>query len=350
MCFDNKDGNLYILDNKNTIRCIALDTSLFNNEREIICKEQYSKVMMTLEGGYIVGIKPQEQEEEKEQQEQVVTAQSQMQVDHNNDVVTEGNVQTPGETAGENNEPGSAHPDTKEGETQPLEPESITTITTASPAIIPPVKRTPTGLVQCDFYALDDSKELVRSLVLPKEFTPNGIYDVRLKLILQKQIYIAFLNDQFVLHCLPLQVSLKKSQLHIKLTSMYENLTASDDRKSRAKKPSKLDYIEYSLGKFGSKPEFYSQSKLTLHLSVLLDANENQSSWISRKRIAQASELVLHTCKKVNHDTKKIFTHLDWQCVPIAIDSTNKQIHLKDILKLVKNHSPSRNGDDFIRQ
>ncbi|ETO02884.1 Transverse filament protein of the synaptonemal complexis, partial [Reticulomyxa filosa] len=290
MCFDNKDSNLYILDNKNTIRCIALDTGLFNNEREIICKEQYSKVMMTLEGGYIVGIKPQEQEEEKEQQEQVVTAQSQMQVDHDNDIVTEGNIQT----RGENNEPGNAHPDTK-GETQPLEPESITTITTASPAIIPPVKRTPTGLVQCDFYALDDSKELVRSLVLPKEFTPNGIYDVRLKLILQKQIYIAFLNDQFVLHCLPLQVSLKKSQLHIKLTSI-------DDRKFRAKKPNKLDYIEYNLDKFGSKPEFYSQPKLALHLSVLLDANESKSSssssWISRERITQASELVLHARDK----------------------------------------------------
>ncbi|ETO15117.1 hypothetical protein RFI_22248 [Reticulomyxa filosa] len=292
--------------------------------------------MMTLEGGYIVGIKS---------QEQVVTAQPQMQTDHDNDVVTEGNIQTPGE----NNKPRNAHADTKEGETQP--PESITT---ASFAIIPPVKRTPTGLVQCDFYALDDSKELVRSLVLPKEFTPNGIYDVRLKLILQKQIYIAFLNDQFVLHCLPLQVSLKKSQLHIKLTSMYGNLTASDDWKFRTKKPSKLDYIEYSLDKFGSKPEFYSQPKLALHLSVLLDANENKSSssssWISRERITQASELVLHARDKVNQDTKKIFTHLDLQCVPIAIDGTNKQIHLKDILKLVKNHSPSRSGDHFIRQ
>ncbi|ETN98783.1 hypothetical protein RFI_38704, partial [Reticulomyxa filosa] len=187
MCFDNKDGNLYILDNKNTIRCIALDnkntnycsaldTSLFNNEREIIRKEQYSKVMMTLEGGYIVGIKPHEQKE-KEQLEQTPTVQTQVQSSDNDNVTTEGNAQIPS---------------------------GITNLEVQ--AMLPvPVKRTPTGLIQCDFYVLDDSKELVRSLVFPKEFTSNGINDMRFKLILQNQIYLVFLDDQFVLHCLPLQ-------------------------------------------------------------------------------------------------------------------------------------------------
>ncbi|ETO16182.1 Protein kinase domain containing protein, partial [Reticulomyxa filosa] len=343
MCFDNKDDNLYILDNTNTIYCIALDTGLFNNEREIVCKERYSKVMVTLEGGYIVGIKPHEQEEEKEteteknQQEQ----QSQMQPDHDDDIVTEGNIQTSGETPGENGEPGSENVDTKEGETQPLEPELTTIISTANIAAVPPVRRTPTGFVQCDFYVLDDSKELVRSFVLPKEFMPNEINDIRFKLILQKEIYVVSLDNQFILHCLPLQVSLKKSQLHVELTSMYGDLTNGEES-SQTKKPSKLDYIEY---------KFYSQSKLTLHLSVLLDANENKSSsWISKERLTQASELVLHACDKVNRDTKKIFTHLDWKCTPIAIDGTNKQIDLKDVLKLVINHRPSRSGVDFIRQ
>ncbi|ETO01062.1 hypothetical protein RFI_36378, partial [Reticulomyxa filosa] len=327
MCFDNKDDNLYILDNK--IQSIALYWIL-----------QYSKVMVTLEGGYIVGIKPQEQEEEKEQ-EQVPTVQAQMQSDHNNDVVTEGNVQTssetlgetPGETSGEtsgkNNEPGSMKVDMKEKETQPLGSESNTTITTVNTVIIPPVKRVPTGLVECDFYVLDDSKELVRSLVLPKEFMSNGISDIRFKLILQKQAYIVSLDNQFILHCLPLQVSLKKSQLHVELTSMYGDLTNNEG--ATQIKPSKLDYIEYSLDKFGSKPEFYSQSKLTLHLSVLLNANESKSlSWVSKEKLTQASELVLHACDKVNRDTKKIFTYLDWQCLPIAIDATKKQIYLKD--------------------
>ncbi|ETO33847.1 hypothetical protein RFI_03249, partial [Reticulomyxa filosa] len=339
MCFDNKDDSLYILDNTSTILCITLDAGLFDHTRKIICKEQYFKVMI-LEGGYIVGIKSYEQKE-KGQNEQVSTAQVSIQLEHNNDVVTEGNMQTSGEIHSDNNKPGNTNVDTKESAVM-----STTDITT-----IPLVKCTPTGLIQCDFYVLDDSKELVRSLVLPKEFTSNGINGIQFKLVLQKQIYVVFLDDQFVFHCLPLQVSLKKSQLHIKLISMYGNLTTSDDQKFRTKKPSKLDYIEYSLDKFGSKPEFYSQPKLALHLSVLLDANENKSSsWISRERIAQASELVLHTCDKVNHDTKKIFTHLDWKCTPIVTGDTNKQIHLKDVLKLVKNHSPSRSGDDFIRQ
>ncbi|ETO03106.1 hypothetical protein RFI_34304, partial [Reticulomyxa filosa] len=263
MCFDNKDGNLYILDNKNTIRCIALDTGLFNNEHEIIYKEQYSKVMMTLEGGYVVGIKPHEQKEkeeekEKEQLEQTPTVQAQVQSSDNDNVATEGNAQIPS---------------------------GITDLEV--------VKRTPTGLIQCDFYVLDDSKELVRSLVFPKEFTSNGINDMRFKLILQNQIYLVFLDDQFVLHCLPLQVSSRKSQLHVELISIYGDLTISNDKKVQTRKPSKLDYIEY---------KFYSQPKLALHLSVLLDANENKSSssssWISRERIAQASELVLHTCDK----------------------------------------------------
>ncbi|ETO01061.1 hypothetical protein RFI_36379, partial [Reticulomyxa filosa] len=318
MCFDNKDDNLYISDNKNRIYCIELDTGLFNNEREIVCGKQYSKVMVTLEGGFIVGIKPQEQE---------------------------GNVQTSsgtlGETPGKNNEPGSMKVDMKEKETQPLGSESNTTITTASTAIILPVKRVPTGLVECDFYVLDDSKELVRSLVLPKEFMSDGISDIQFKLILQKLIYIVSLDNQFILHCLPLQVSLKKSQLHVELTSMYGDLTTNSEEATQIK-PSKLDYIEY---------KFYLQSKLTLHLSVLLNANESNSlSWVSKERLAQASELVLHAFNKVNRDTKKIFTHLDWQCVPIAIDSTKKQIYLKDVSKLVKNHSSSRSGDDFIRQ
>ncbi|ETN97372.1 viral A-type inclusion protein, partial [Reticulomyxa filosa] len=281
MCFNNKDDNLYILDNKNTIRCITLDAGLFNHERKIICKEQYSKVMMTLEGGYIVGIKPYEQKQ-KGQNKQVSLSQVPMQSEHDNDVVTEGNMQTSGEIHSDNKEPGSTNVDTKEGAAI-----STTDITT-----IPPVRHIPTALIQCDFYVLDDSKELVRSLVLPKEFISNGINDIQFKLVLQKQIYVVFLDDQFVFHCLPLQMSLKKSQLHIKLTSMNGNLTTSDDRKFRIKKPNK----------FGSKPEFYSQPKLALHLSVLLDANENKSSssssWISRERIAQASELVLHTCDK----------------------------------------------------
>ncbi|ETN98831.1 hypothetical protein RFI_38656 [Reticulomyxa filosa] len=36
MCFDSKDDNLYILNNTNTIHCIALDTGLFNHEREMV--------------------------------------------------------------------------------------------------------------------------------------------------------------------------------------------------------------------------------------------------------------------------------------------------------------------------
>ncbi|ETO00577.1 hypothetical protein RFI_36863, partial [Reticulomyxa filosa] len=67
---------------------------VFNNEREIICKEQYSKVMMTLEGGYIVGIKPHEQKE-KEQLEQTPTVQTQVQSSDNDNVTTEGNAQIP---------------------------------------------------------------------------------------------------------------------------------------------------------------------------------------------------------------------------------------------------------------
>ncbi|ETO08261.1 hypothetical protein RFI_29128, partial [Reticulomyxa filosa] len=43
MCFDNQDDSLYILDSTNTIRCIDLDSGLFDHEREIVCKERYSK-------------------------------------------------------------------------------------------------------------------------------------------------------------------------------------------------------------------------------------------------------------------------------------------------------------------
>ncbi|ETO23547.1 hypothetical protein RFI_13633, partial [Reticulomyxa filosa] len=266
----------------------------------------------------------------------------QVQSDHK---TSEESIQIPGD----NDEPGSTKTDIKDAETKILESKSITIIDKTSAAIIPPVNCTPTNLVQCDFYVLDDSKELVRSFVLPKEFTSNNINDIRFKLIIQRQICFVSLDcNQFVLHCLPLQVFLKKSQLHFELTSIYGDL-ATIDEKTCTRYPNKLDYIEYSLDKFGSKPEFYLHKKLNLHLSIMLDARENES-WISKERITQASELVLCTCEKINRKTKKSFTCLNWQCVPIVIDGTNKQTNLKDILKLVKNHSPSRNGIDFIRQ
>ncbi|ETO05259.1 hypothetical protein RFI_32137, partial [Reticulomyxa filosa] len=261
MCFNNKDDSLYILDNKNTIRCIELDTGLYRHESEIVCKEQYSKIMTTLEGGYIVGIKPHEQEEEKEkekekekeQQKKIPTVPVLMQSNCDLDEMIEENVQAFDKLSRKNDKLGNT--DTEEEDIQILGSELITTTSSL-------VKRAPTGLVQCDFYVLDDSNELVRSLVLPKEFTSNGIHNIQFKLILQHQIYIVFLDSQFVLQCLPLHVSLKKSQLHVELISMHGNSTASDDQIIRSKKLSKLNYIEY---------KFYSLPKLTLHLSVLLD-------------------------------------------------------------------------------
>ncbi|ETO13524.1 hypothetical protein RFI_23847, partial [Reticulomyxa filosa] len=321
MCFDNKDDSLYILDNTSTIHCIELDSGLFNHEREIVCKEQYVKLMTTFEGGYIVGIKSHENKEEEE-----------VQTSHNKDKINKEDAQTPGE----HDEPGSATTDTKEEETQAVTFESATSINTSNTAIITSTKCEPNSLVQCDFYILDDSKELVRSLVLPKEFTSGGIHGIQFKLILQTQVYIVSLDDaRCALLCLPSQVSLKKSQLHLKLTSMYRDVTIpSDDEKVGTRIPSKLDYIEYSLDKFGSKPEFFIQKNLTLHLSVLFDANEITSSsspsWVSKESVLQISELVLHTCNKIKQDTKKVFRHLDWQCVPLVIDGKNKQIHLKD--------------------
>ncbi|ETN98196.1 hypothetical protein RFI_39317 [Reticulomyxa filosa] len=318
MCFDSKDDNLYILDNANTIHCIALDTGLFNHEREMGCKEQYSKMLMPLKGGYIEQEKEEEEEEEEEEEikEEIIKKEEKSYIKCNA-------IQSKFQTE-------------KKKIQKPI------TDTT----IIPLMKRTSTGLVQCDLYALNDSKGLVCSLVLPKEFTSSGISNIQFKVILGQQIHLVSLDNRFILHCLPLHVSLKKFQLHFKLTSTNEGM--------QTKKPSKLDYIEYSLDKFGSKPEFYSQSKLTFHLSVLLDAGKDKSlsssssfSWTS---ITQASELVLHACDKVKQDTKKIFTHLDWQCESIVIDATNKQTYLKDVLKLVKNHSPSKSGADFIRQ
>ncbi|ETN98212.1 hypothetical protein RFI_39302, partial [Reticulomyxa filosa] len=333
MCFDNKDDSLYILDNKNTIRCIELDTGLYRHDREIVCKEQYSKIMTTLEGGYIVGIKPHEQGEEKEQQTQILPVPVLMQSDCDLDVMIEEYMQAFDKASRNNDKLGNT--DTEEEDIQILGSELTTTASSL-------VKRAPTGLVQCDFYVLDDSNELVRSLVLPKEFTSNGIHNIQFKLILQQQIYVVFLDSQFVLHCLPLHVSLKKSQLHVELISMHGNSTASDDQIIRSKKLSKLDYIEY---------KFYSLPKLTLHLSVLLDVNESRqsssASWVSKERMTQASNLVLYACNKINHNTKKIFTFLDWQCVPKVI---NGIINPHDVLKLVKNRNSLRNGDDFIRQ
>ncbi|ETO03015.1 hypothetical protein RFI_34397 [Reticulomyxa filosa] len=323
MCFDNKNDNLYILDSTNIIRCIDLDRDQLNHEREIVCKEQYVKLMTTFEGGYIVGIKPHEKKKEE------------VQTNHNKDKVNKEDVQTPDE----HDEPGSATTDIK-GETQAVTLESSTSMNTSNAAIITSTKFKPNSLVQCDFYILDDSKELVRSLVLPKEFTSGGIHGIQFKLILQTQAYVVSLDDaRCALLCLPLQISLKKSQLHLELTSMYGDVTIpSDDEKVGTRIPSKLDYIEYSLDKFGSKPEFFIQKKLTLHLSVLFDANEITHHHHHGFR------------KKIKQDTKKVFRHLDWQCVPLVIDGKNKQIHLKDVLKLVKNHSPFRSGDEFIRQ
>ncbi|ETO19042.1 hypothetical protein RFI_18197, partial [Reticulomyxa filosa] len=213
MCFDNKNDNLYILDSTNTIRCIELDSGLLDHEREIICKEQYAKLMTTFEGGYIVGIKPHEKKEEV----------------HNKDKVNKEDAQTPGE----HDEPGSATTDTKEEETQAVTFESATSINTSNTAIITSTKCEPNSLVQCDFYILDNSKELVRSLVLPKEFTSGGIHGIQFKLILQTQAYVVSLDDaRCALLCLPLQISLKKSQLHLELTSMYGDVTIpSDDEK-----------------------------------------------------------------------------------------------------------------------
>eukprot|EP01084_Bolivina_argentea_P312020 540159_1 len=137
----------------------------------------------------------------------------------------------------------------------------------------------------------------------------------------------------------PMKRNTKRWQrkFHIQ-TSESKLHQGKQQQKTKERTITKLDYLEYSVQKFGSRAAIFHPPKGKLHLNT---------TYILQDECKNSSELCNSVARKIKHSLfqseKKDFQYLTWSCNVIKAENLNRE----SILKLIKEATIC--ADEFIK-
>ena len=187
---------------------------------------------------------------------------------------------------------------------------------------------------------LDDFKILRIDQPLPSQFKPENMGNFYLKKVTcagdckegdEEATALVTINGDpdkphrscLFVQLLDISVSSKKIHFHI------QSKSKDRDESKRSRRVSKLDYFQYMLDKFGSKPVFFhgtSDDFLELNTCFLLDSKSvSTDEIICKTDISQCKRVPDRACGLVFDQCKKDFKLLQWNSDVVILDWYDNQ-------------------------